>query len=59
MLLKPLVSPEGLDLGDLFAALASDLVDVLGRCPQHLFHTLLLQLLLMSLSKKYSNVIRS
>lgn len=59
MPLEPLVSPEGLDLGDLFAALASDLVDVLGCCPQHLLHPLLLQLLLMSLSKKYSNLIQS
>ncbi|TNN64639.1 hypothetical protein EYF80_025148 [Liparis tanakae] len=46
--LTPPPSPEGLDLGDLFAALASDLVDFLGRCPHHLLHPLLLQLLLSS-----------
>ena len=34
--------PEGLDLRDLFAALASDLVDILSCRPHHLLHPLLL-----------------
>lgn len=50
------LSPEGLDFGHLFAALAPDLVDVLCCCPQHLSHPLLLQLLLVSLSQKRSSV---
>lgn len=41
--------PEGLDLGDLFATLSPDFVDVLGCRPHHLLHPLLLQLLLLSL----------
>lgn len=46
--------PEGLDLRNLFAALAPDLVDVLGCCPHHLLHPLLLQLLLTSLNRMKS-----
>lgn len=44
--------PEGLHLGDLFATLASDLVDVLGCCPHHLLHPFLLQLLLLGLMSR-------
>lgn len=43
--------PEGLHLGDLFAALASDLVDVLGCGLHHFLHPLLLLLLLSSLKR--------
>lgn len=55
--MRPIVCcfpPEGLDLRDLFAALAPDLVDVLRCCPHHLLHPLLLQLLLMSLNRTKS-----
>lgn len=44
--------PEGLDLGDLFAALSPDFVDVLGCRPHHLLHPLLLQLLLLGLREE-------
>lgn len=43
--------PEGLDLGDLLAALSSDLVDVLGGGSHHLLHPFLLQLLLVGLTQ--------
>lgn len=43
--------PEGLHLGDLFAALASDLVDVLGCGLHHFLHPLLMLLLLSSLKR--------
>lgn len=52
------LSPEGLHLGDLFAALAPDLVDILRRRPQHLLHPLLLQLLLVGLRRRRGNVRR-
>lgn len=49
-------SPEALDLRLLVAALAPDLVHVLGCRPQHLLHPLLLQLLLMRLSRNGGQV---
>lgn len=43
--------PEGLDLRNLLTTLSSDLVDVFGRRPHHLLHTLLLLLLLTCLNR--------